>query len=411
MEYLCLVWAIEKLHYYLYGSVFEVITDFNAMKSLINMKTPNRHMLIWQIAIHKYRVNMTIVHKEGNINKNADGLSRWALANTPNNPAYVPLESYKQDKNCHILTSLLDKDCKYTSLVNALDEVWKNSYSEWRIHWFDRIIYHRTKNFAIYSGHLSEDRTLEKVKSCAWWPSWRKETIEYCHTCDRCQKVNRGIGKKLGLMIHIQEPISPWEVVDMDWVTALSPSGEKGYNASLVIVDRYSKTPMFLPCHEDETVMDTALLLWSRVISHTGLFKNIVSDRDPKSTSALWTNIHRLFGTKLSSSTAYHLQTDGIAERLIQTLEEMIRGFCSYGLELKDSDGFTEDWCTLIPALELEYKTSVHSSTSQTPAMLEKGWNPRLPEDTLRKDFIDIHPTASSFKIMLDKVKHHAKKV
>ncbi|MBW0514809.1 hypothetical protein O181_054524 [Austropuccinia psidii MF-1] len=41
--------------------------------------------------------------------------------------------------------------------------------------------------------------------------------------------------------------------------------------------------------------------------------------------------------------------------------------------------------------------------------MLEKGWNPRLPADTLRKDLIEIHPTASSFNIILDKVKHHAK--
>ncbi|MBW0515350.1 hypothetical protein O181_055065 [Austropuccinia psidii MF-1] len=87
----------------------------------------------------------------------------------------------------------------------------------------------------------------------------------------------------------------------------------------------------------------------------------------------------------------------------------MIRRFCADGLEFKYSDGFTHDWCTLIPALELAYKTSVHSSTGQTPAMLEKGWNPRLPEDTLRKDLIEIHPTASSFKLMLDKVKHHAK--
>ncbi|MBW0508559.1 hypothetical protein O181_048274 [Austropuccinia psidii MF-1] len=88
----------------------------------------------------------------------------------------------------------------------------------------------------------------------------------------------------------------------------------------------------------------------------------------------------------------------------------MIRGFCAYGLEFKDSDGFTHDWCTLIPESELAYKTSVHSSTGQTPAMLEKGWNPRLPEDTLRKDLIDIPPKASSFKIILDKMKHHAKK-
>ncbi|MBW0579401.1 hypothetical protein O181_119116 [Austropuccinia psidii MF-1] len=41
--------------------------------------------------------------------------------------------------------------------------------------------------------------------------------------------------------------------------------------------------------------------------------------------------------------------------------------------------------------------------------MLEKGWNPRLPVDTLRKDLIDIYPKASSFKVILDKVKHHAK--
>ncbi|MBW0483879.1 hypothetical protein O181_023594 [Austropuccinia psidii MF-1] len=195
----------------------------------------------------------------------------------------------------------------------------------------------------------------------------------------------------------------------MDWVTALPSSGDKSYNACLVIVYSYSKTPILLPCHKDDTAMDKALLLWSRVISHTGLFKNIISDIDPNFTSALWTNLHRFFGTKLSFSTAYHPQADGLAERIIQTLEDMIRRFCSYGLEFKDSDLFTHYWCTLIPELELAYKTSVHSSTGQTPAMLEKGWNPRLPADPLRKDFIYIHPTASSFKIMLYKVKHNTK--
>ncbi|MBW0558233.1 hypothetical protein O181_097948 [Austropuccinia psidii MF-1] len=93
---------------------------------------------------------------------------------------------------------------------------------------------------------------------------------------------------------------------------------------------------------------------------------------------------------------------------MIQTLEEMIRRFCAYGLEFKYSDGFTNDWCTLIPALELAYKTSIHSSTGKTPEMLEKGWNPRLPYDTLKKDLVDRHPTESSFKIMLDKARHHA---
>ncbi|MBW0560145.1 hypothetical protein O181_099860 [Austropuccinia psidii MF-1] len=153
----------------------------------------------------------------------------------------------------------------------------------------------------------------------------------------------------------------------MDWVTALPPGGDKSKNACLVIVDRYSKTPIFLPHHKDDTAMDRALLICNRVISHTGFFKNIISDRYPKFTSALWTNLHKPLGTKLSFSTVYHPQTDGLAERMIQTLEEIIRRFCAYGLEFKDSDGFTHDWCTLIPALELAYKTSIHASTGNTP--------------------------------------------
>ncbi|MBW0557955.1 hypothetical protein O181_097670 [Austropuccinia psidii MF-1] len=154
--------------------------------------------------------------------------------------------------------------------------------------------------------------------------------------------------------------------------------------------------------------MNTALLIWNRVISHTGLFKNIISYRDPKFTSALWTNLHKLLGTKLSFSTANHPQKDGLAEKMIQTLEDMIRRFCACGLELKDSYGFTHDWCTLIPALELAYKTSIHASTGKTPAMLEKGWSPKLPVDTLKKDLVDIHPNASSFQLSLDNVRHHA---
>ncbi|MBW0586241.1 hypothetical protein O181_125956 [Austropuccinia psidii MF-1] len=53
-------------------------------------------MLRWQIAIQEYRGNMTIVHKAGNIHKNADRLSRWALANTPDSQAYVTLEAEPQ---------------------------------------------------------------------------------------------------------------------------------------------------------------------------------------------------------------------------------------------------------------------------------------------------------------------------
>ncbi|MBW0559101.1 hypothetical protein O181_098816 [Austropuccinia psidii MF-1] len=121
-------------------------------------------------------------------------------------------------------------------------------------------------------------------------------------------------------MTIIQEPNRPWEIVHMNWVTGPPPGGDRSYNACLVIVQRFSKTPIFLPCHKDDTAMDTAPLIWNRVVPRTGIHTNIISDRDPKFTSALWTNLHQLFGTKLSFSTAYHPKTDGLAEMMIQTL-------------------------------------------------------------------------------------------
>ncbi|MBW0544574.1 hypothetical protein O181_084289 [Austropuccinia psidii MF-1] len=190
------------------------------------------------------------------------------------------------------------------------------------------------------------------------------------------------------MIIQIQEQKTPWEKVHIDWVTALPPGGDRSFNAFSVLVDRYRKTPMFLPCHKDDTAKETAMI-----------------DRDSKFTSALWTNLHNLFGTKLSFSTAYHPQSDGLAERMIQTFEDISRILCAYGLEFKDSVSLTNYWCTLIPALKLVYKTSGHSSTGKTPEMLENGWNPRLPYETLKKDLLDIHLRASSFKLILDKVR------
>ncbi|MBW0494392.1 hypothetical protein O181_034107 [Austropuccinia psidii MF-1] len=170
-------------------------------------------MLRWNIAMQEYRGNMSIVHKSCDIHINADGLSRWALANKPENPALVPQEehhiegicvtdigieffnqankSYKLDKNFHSVCQLLMKYCKDPSLSSKLDEIWKEAYDEGRFHLLDGILYHRTKHtcvmaltdknlsntilhefhYSVAARNLSEDRTLERVKTCSMWPN------------------------------------------------------------------------------------------------------------------------------------------------------------------------------------------------------------------------------------------------
>ncbi|MBW0550870.1 hypothetical protein O181_090585 [Austropuccinia psidii MF-1] len=93
-------------------------------------------------------------------------------------------------------------------------------------------------------------------------------------------------------MIKIQQPSRPWEIGHMDWVNDLPPGGDRSYNACLGIVDRFSKNPIFILCHKDDTAMDIALPIWNSLISWTGIFTNIISDRDTKFTSQIWKNPH-----------------------------------------------------------------------------------------------------------------------
>ncbi|MBW0493662.1 hypothetical protein O181_033377 [Austropuccinia psidii MF-1] len=145
----------------------------------------------------------------------------------------------------------------------------------------------------------------------------------------------------------MEDPKHPWETINMDWVTGLVPGGKENLNACSIIVDRFSKSMRCLPCHKEDTAMDTALLFWNSIISTCGVPKIIISDKDPKFKPEFWKNLYDMLDTKLAFSTAYHPQTDGLAERMIQTMEDILRIFCAYGLEYKDHERYTHDWVTL----------------------------------------------------------------
>ncbi|MBW0502721.1 hypothetical protein O181_042436 [Austropuccinia psidii MF-1] len=186
----------------------------------------------------------------------------------------------------------------------------------------------------------------------------------------------------------------------MDWVTGLVPGGKESSNACLIIVDWFSKSMRCPPCHNEDLAMDTTLLFWNNIISTCGVPKIIISDRDPKFTSELWKNWYDMLGTKLAFSTDYLSQTDGLAEKMIQTMEDILGRFCAYGMEYKDHEGYTHDWITLLLAVQLAYNTNKHSTTGKTPALIEKGWNPLLPVDHLKKNLLNVHPTANDFHVM-----------
>ncbi|MBW0493420.1 hypothetical protein O181_033135 [Austropuccinia psidii MF-1] len=107
-----------------------------------------------------------------------------------------------------------------------------------------------------------------------------------------------------------------------------------------------------------------------------------------------------MLGTKVEFYTSYHPHTDGSVETIIQKIDYIISRFCAYGTEYEDHEGYTHDWVTLFPEVQLAYNKSKHSTTGKLPSPVERGWNPLLPADCLKETLLTIHPTAKEYHYM-----------
>jgi hypothetical protein len=79
----------------------------------------------------------------------------------------------------------------------------------------------------------------------------------------------------------------------------------------LGFVDRFSKMVHLAPVHATVTAEESAATFVDIVFRHHGLPIDIVSDRDPRFTSAFRTRLFQLLGTRLRMSTATHPETNG----------------------------------------------------------------------------------------------------
>jgi hypothetical protein len=78
---------------------------------------------------------------------------------------------------------------------------------------------------------------------------------EYVKTCLTYQQ-NRTINKKqAGLLQPLPVPEGPWESVSVDFMVSLPPS--KGFDAIMVVVDRFSNMAHFIPIKDEATAQET----------------------------------------------------------------------------------------------------------------------------------------------------------
>jgi hypothetical protein len=109
----------------------------------------------------------------------------------------------------------------------------------------------------------------------------------------------------------------------MDLITGLPPN--RPHDSILTIVDhRYSQAALFLPCALTITGPDIAQLYLDNVYQWFGLPIKMISDRDPRSTSHFGRVLTAKLGVQQNLLMAFHPQTDGLAERTNQWIEQYL---------------------------------------------------------------------------------------
>ncbi|GJY97434.1 putative reverse transcriptase domain-containing protein [Tanacetum coccineum] len=179
----------------------------------------------------------------------------------------------------------------------------------------------------------------------------------YVSKCLNCLKVKAEHQRPSGLLQQPEIPEWKWDNITMDFITKLHRS-KSGHDTIWVVVDRLTKSAHFLATREDYSMEKLARLYIDEIVARHGVPMLIISDRDRRFTSRFWQTLQKALGTRLDMSMAYHPQMHGQSERIIMTLEDMLRT-CVID--------FGGSWDVHLPLAEFSYNNSYHSNIRCAP--------------------------------------------
>ncbi|GJZ85150.1 putative reverse transcriptase domain-containing protein [Tanacetum coccineum] len=332
LELGAVVFSLKLWRHYLYGTKCTVFTDHKSLQHILNQKELNMRQRRWLELLSDY--DCEIRYHPGKANVVADALSRKerepplrvrALVmtiglNLPKQILDAQTEARKPEniKNEDVggmlvenskdpekfRTEKLEPRADGTLCFNGRS--WLPCYGNLRT-----VIMHESHK-SKYSIHLSSDKMYQDMKKLYWWPNMKANIATY-----------------------------KWDNITMDFVTKL-PKSSQGYDTIWVIVDRPTKSAIFVPMRETDP-MDKLARMYQKEYA---------------------------LGTSLDMSTAYHPQTDGQSDMTIQTLEDMLHACAIY---------FGKGWVNHFPLVEFSYNNSYHASIKAAPFEALYGQKCRSP--------------------------------
>ncbi|GKE99455.1 putative reverse transcriptase domain-containing protein [Tanacetum coccineum] len=141
-----------------------------------------------------------------------------------------------------------------------------------------------------YCIHLGSDKMYQDMKKLYWWPNMKADIATYVSKCLTCAKVKAEHQRPSGLLVQPKIPKWKWDNITMDFVMKL-PKSSQGYDTIWVIVDRLTKSAIFVPIRETDPLDKLARIYLKEVVTRHGIPVSIICDRDPWFASNFWKSL------------------------------------------------------------------------------------------------------------------------
>ena len=209
-----------------------------------------------------------------------------------------------------------------------------------------------------------------------------QEVKRYIRTCDVCQRVKYSRTSRAPLQPI--RPTQPLELLTTDIAGPLPPS-VSGNVYILVVCDHMTKFVQIYAMKDMQATTVAKHLV--NFMMKFGICDSILSDQGKNYQSLLLEAVYELLDVKQLRTTPYHPECDGISERFIQTLKQMVTCFVN---ESQD------DWDMHLEELAFAYNTATQSSTKFTPFELMFGRQAKIPLDLTLKAEMGVAEVAVS---------------
>ena len=393
-EALAITWACDKFATYIIGMKILIETDHKPLIPLLGSKhlddLPPR---ILRFRLRLARVDYSIIHVPGKLLYTADTLSR-APRSTISNDADLEedvecmmevtvnnlpasqqrLEEYIKAQATDPVCSLVSRYCcqgwpAKEKIEPHLKPFWKErgdlTINKDLLLYGQRIVVPKSLQketlLKIHEGHQGIQRCRLRARCSVWWPGMStqiKDLVESCSTCVR----NRAPHHEP--LISTPLPEYPWQKIASD----LFYLDGCDY---LMVTDYFSRYPEVIKLRS--TTSSGIIEALKAIFSRHGIPQILISDNGPQYSSEEFTKFASRYNFLHITSSPYFPQSNGCAERAVQTVKTLLKESTDPHLSLLTYRTTPLPWCGLSPA-ELLMGRKLRASLPVVVERLTPSW-------------------------------------